>query len=129
MRSMQKTISLLSVVALTTIFAAGALAQSLDDLKNDEKSPGDVLVYGMGYSGNRFSPLTQINKENVGRLVPVWAYSLADLQGGESFPVVKDGVVYATTHSATVAVDAGKGAPTQAEHSGLPSGTCARSRG
>jgi alcohol dehydrogenase (cytochrome c) len=60
----------------------------------------------MGYSGQRFSPLTQINKENVGRLVPVWAYSLADLQGGESFPLVKDGVIYVTTHNATVAVDA-----------------------
>ena len=73
MRSIQKTISLLSMVALTTIFAAGALAQSLDDLKNDEKTPGDVLVYGMGYSGKRYSPLTQINKSNVKNLVPKWA--------------------------------------------------------
>jgi alcohol dehydrogenase (cytochrome c) len=38
--------------------------------------------------------------------VPVWAYSLADLQGGEGFPLVKDGVIYVTTHNATVAVDA-----------------------
>ena len=70
------------------------------------RRPGDVLVYGMGYSGNRYSPLTQINKENVSKLVPVWAYSLADLQGGESFPLVKDGVIYVTTHDATAAVDA-----------------------
>ena len=62
-----------------------ALAQSADELKNDEKTPGDVLVYGMGYSGQRYSPLAQINKQNVSKLVPVWAYSLADLQGGESF--------------------------------------------
>ena len=61
-----------------------ALAQTADELKNDEKTPGDVLVYGMGYSGNRYSPLTQINKQNISRLVPVWAYSLSDLQGGES---------------------------------------------
>ena len=81
-----------------------ALAQTADDLKNDEKTPGDVLVYGMGYSANRYSPLTQINKENVSKLVPVWAYSLADLQGSESFPLVKDGVIYATIHDATVAV-------------------------
>ena len=46
-------------------FAGGALSQSADDLKNDEKTPGDVLVYGMGYSGQRYSPLTQINKDNV----------------------------------------------------------------
>src|SRR5215475_7901502 len=88
-----------------------ALAQTADELKNDEKTPGDVLVYGMGYSGNRFSPLTQINKQNVGKLVPVWSYSLADMQGGEGFPIVKDGVIYVTTHNATAAVDALSGKP------------------
>ena len=60
----------------------------------------------MGYSGQRYSPLTQITKENVSKLVPVWGYSLADLQGGEAFPLVKDGVIYVTTHDATAAVDA-----------------------
>ena len=88
-----------------------ALAQTADDLKNDEKSTGDVLVYGMGYSGQRYSPLTQINKQNVGKLVPVWSYSLNDLQGGEGFPIVKDGVIYVTTHNATAAVDALTGKP------------------
>ena len=91
---------------ILAIFSASSLAQTSQDLKADAGTTGDVLVYGMGYSGQRFSPLTQINKENVGRLVPVWAYSLADLQGGEGFPLVKDGVIYVTTHNATVAVDA-----------------------
>ncbi|HZN30116.1 MAG TPA: PQQ-dependent dehydrogenase, methanol/ethanol family, partial [Xanthobacteraceae bacterium] len=48
------------------------LAQTADELKNDEKTPGDVLTYGMGYSQNRFSPLTHINRDNVKRLVPAW---------------------------------------------------------
>jgi alcohol dehydrogenase (cytochrome c) len=91
---------------ILAIFSASSLAQTSQDLKADAGTTGDVLVYGMGYSGQRFSPLTQITKENVGRLVPVWAYSLADLQGGEGFPLVKDGVIYVTTHNATVAVDA-----------------------
>jgi alcohol dehydrogenase (cytochrome c) len=91
---------------ILAISSASSLAQTSQDLKADAGTTGDVLVYGMGYSGQRFSPLTQINKENVGRLVPVWAYSLADLQGGEGFPLVKDGVIYVTTHNATVAVDA-----------------------
>jgi alcohol dehydrogenase (cytochrome c) len=98
-----------SAFAGAVIFAlssVSALAQTSQDLKADAGTTGDVLVYGMGYSGQRFSPLTQINKENVSRLVPVWAYSLADLQGGEGFPLVKDGVIYVTTHNATVAVDA-----------------------
>lgn len=98
--------SMLFAVLLSMTLPLAALAQTADDLKNDEKTTGDVLVYGMGYSANRFSPLTQINKDNVAKLVPVWAYSLADLQGGEGFPVVKDGVIYVTTHNATAAVDA-----------------------
>ena len=92
--------------ALLTTLPLSALAQTADDLKNDEKTPEDVLVYGMGYSGQRYSPLTQINKENVSKMVPVWGYSLADLQGGESFSLVRDGVIYVTTHNATAAVDA-----------------------
>ena len=94
---------------LTTILTAApfaALAQTADDLRNDEKTTGNVLVYGMGYSGNRYSPLTKITKDNVGKLVPAWSYSLADLQGGEAFPIVNDGVVYVTTHDSTAAVDA-----------------------
>jgi alcohol dehydrogenase (cytochrome c) len=95
------------IAALLCVAAPlGARAQTADELRNDANTPSDVLVYGMGYSGQRYSPLTQINKENVGKLVPIWAYSLADLQGGESFPLVRDGVIYVTTHNATAAVDA-----------------------
>jgi alcohol dehydrogenase (cytochrome c) len=50
---------------------AAALAQSSADLVNDHRTPGDVLTYGMGYSQQRYSPLTQINRGNVKRLVPV----------------------------------------------------------
>jgi alcohol dehydrogenase (cytochrome c) len=101
---MLRSFALSASLAAAIPFAA--LAQTADDLKNDEQTTGDVLVYGMGYSGDRYSPLTQITKDNVNRLVPVWAYSLSDLQGGEGFPIVKDGVIYITTHNATAAVDA-----------------------
>ena len=97
---------LVAAVAFTAGFAGGAFSQSADDLKNDEKTPGDVLVYGMGYSGQRYSPLTQINKDNVKKLVPLWGHALTDNRGAEAFPLVRDGVIYVTTHNATVAVDA-----------------------
>src|SRR6516162_4978449 len=83
-----------------------ALAQTEDELKNDEKSPGDVLTYGMGYSQNRFSPLTHINRDNVKRLVPAWSYSMADNRGQEAQALVKDGIIYLTDHEKTVALDA-----------------------
>lgn len=70
--------SMLFAALLSAFVPFAALAQTADDLKNDENTAGDVLVYGMGCSANRFSPLTQTKKENVSKLVPVWAYSLAD---------------------------------------------------
>jgi alcohol dehydrogenase (cytochrome c) len=96
--------ALLGATVLLVPYAV--LAQTADDLKNDEKTPDNVLVYGMGYSGNRYSPLTLVNKDNVGKLVPTWSYSLGDLQGGEGFPLVSDGVIYVTTHDVTAAVNA-----------------------
>jgi alcohol dehydrogenase (cytochrome c) len=98
--------SMVTAAAFTAVFASGAFAHSADDLNNDEKTPGDVLVYGMGYAGQRYSPLTQINKQNVGKMVPVWAFSITDNRGAEAFPVIKDGVIYTTAHNATIAVDA-----------------------
>src|SRR6202034_1965328 len=57
----------------------------------------------------RFSPLTQINKDNAKNLVPVWNYSLADDRSEESQPLVYQGVLYVTSNSATMAVDAKTG--------------------
>ncbi len=95
---------LAALIGVATPFAANA--QTAADLKNDHATPGDVLVYGMGQSGQRYSPLTRINKRNVARMVPKWAYSLSDNRGAEGFPVVKDGVIYITAHNMTAAVDA-----------------------
>jgi alcohol dehydrogenase (cytochrome c) len=68
-----------------------------------------VLNYGMGYNLQRYSPLTQINKSNAKKLVPVWNYSYDDARSEESQPLVYDGVIYATTNSATMAIDVKSG--------------------
>ena len=87
--------------------AAGpAIAQGLDDLRNDHRTAGDVLTYGMGYNNQRYSPLKSINKGNVAKLVAVWNYSLNNPQGQEAQPVIYQGVMYVSTHTSTVAVDA-----------------------
>src|ERR1700749_5101496 len=75
-----------------------AFSQTADYVKNDAKPPDDVLTYGMGYSAQRHSPLSTINRDNVKRLVPAWAYSIADNRGLEAQPLVKDGVIYITDH-------------------------------
>ena len=83
-----------------------ALAQTATDLLNDAHTPTSILTYGMGYSQQRFSPLKQIDKTTIRRLVPAWSYSMASNYGEESQPLVKDGVIYITSHDKTVAVDA-----------------------
>src|SRR3974390_822340 len=99
----------ITAAAVMVIFAGAASAQTLDDLKNDGKNPDNVLTYGMGYSLNRYSPLKQIDKANIKRLVPIWNLSLANAGGEEAQPLVLDGVMYVTNAKATVAIDVGTG--------------------
>lgn len=100
-----KFTSFAAIAVAVSMAASGATAQSLDDLANDSKTPGDVLTYGMGYAQTRHSALSQINKDTVKRLVPAWTYSLNDNRGQESFPLVHDGRMFVTTHNATMALD------------------------
>jgi len=97
--------SVLAAGGVLAGLAGGAVAQTSDELRHSAGS-GDVLTHGMGYGLQRFSTLAQINKDTVRRLVPRWAYSLADDRGQEAQPLVRDGVIYFTTHNATMAVDA-----------------------
>ena len=71
-----KTIA--SAAAVLFLLGTGVSAQTLDDLKKDGNggSTDNVLTYGMGYHQQRYSPLKQVNKQTVKRLVPVWNLSL-----------------------------------------------------
>ena len=102
------------VMAFAMVFGAGFAAQSqtLDDLRKDEVTTTSVLTYGLGYSNQRYSPLKTINKGNIAKLTPVWNYSLNNSQGQESQPIIFDGVMYVTTHTSTVAIDAMTGRQT-----------------
>jgi alcohol dehydrogenase (cytochrome c) len=90
---------------LAVLAPLGASAQTTDQLVKGATDTSNVLNYGMGYNLQRFSPLTQINKDNAKNLVPVWNYSLADDRSEESQPLVYQGVIYVTSNSATMAVD------------------------
>jgi alcohol dehydrogenase (cytochrome c) len=100
-----------TAIALAILFlsAASAFGQSLDDLKNDGKNTDNVLTYGMGYYLQRYSPLKEIDKSNVKRLVPVWNLSLDNQWGEQGQPLVYNGVMYVTDAKATVAIDVASG--------------------
>src|SRR5689334_9267259 len=96
-------------IGLAVIVSHGAGAQTSEQLVKGATDTSNVLNYGMGYNLNRFSTLNQINKDTVKNLVPVWNYSFADDRSEESQPLVYNGVVYVTTHAATMAIDAKTG--------------------
>ena len=90
-------------LALTTV----GYAQTAEELKKGDTA--NVLNYGMDYGQQRYSTLDQINKKTVKSLTPVWNLSLDDNRAQESQAMVYNGVLYITTHAATIAVDAKTG--------------------
>lgn len=101
-----------AALAATQLTAQTAAGPTDADLMNDEKSTGDVLTYGMGPRGQRFSPIATINAGNVARLVPAFSASLGGekQRGQEAQPIVYDGMIYVTaSYSRLFAFDARTG--------------------
>jgi quinoprotein glucose dehydrogenase len=75
----------------------------------------DWIAVGGDRGNARYSPLTQIDRENVGRLRVAWIYHTGELDRTpqkiiECTPIVVDGVMYITTgHLRVVALDAATG--------------------
>ena len=98
---------LLTAAGVAACAISGAHAQTAQELSKTDTHY--VLNYGMDYGQQRFSPLSQINTDTVKRLVPAWNLSYDDNRSEESQPLVYNGVLYVTTNSATIAVDAKSG--------------------
>ena len=94
---------------LALFCAPAAMAQTNDELVKGATDTNNVLNYGMDYGQQRYSPLAKINAENVKHLAPAWNLSYDDSRAEESQPLVYKGVLYVTTNSATIAVDAKTG--------------------
>ncbi len=75
----------------------------LDAADGDTKN---WLMYNKSYRAERFSKLEKINVANAPRLRPVCMFQLGELGTFHSGLVVYDGILYATTHLGTYAIDA-----------------------
>ena len=105
------TIALLAAAAFA---GSPAMAKEVTDadIVNDARTPGDVVSFGLGTQGQRFSPLTAVNAKTVKNLVPVWSMSFGGekQRGQESQPVIHDGKMYVTaSYSRLFAIDAASG--------------------
>jgi alcohol dehydrogenase (cytochrome c) len=70
-----------------------------DRLVNADKEPGNWLMNHRTYNGQRFSPLAQINKDNIKGLHIAYAVPLGGSAGNEftvATPLAEDGFLYTT---------------------------------
>jgi quinoprotein glucose dehydrogenase len=69
----------------------------------------DWPAYG-GHDGTHYSSLSQINRDNVKKLVVAWKYDTGEEGGIEANPIIVGNVLYATTpHRSVIALDAATG--------------------
>src|SRR5262245_11418021 len=71
----------------------------------EQGSGGDWPAYGRTIGGDRFSPLTQIDRANASRLSEVCAYNLPEETPLQTGPLVIDGTMYFTTDTISYAID------------------------
>ena len=88
---------LLSLLVLAAATQAGAQVND-EMIAKDAATPDNVLSWGLGTQGQRYSPLSDINANSIKRLAPVWSMSFGGekQRGQQSQPLVYDGVMYVT---------------------------------
>jgi alcohol dehydrogenase (cytochrome c) len=75
--------------------------------------PGTWPTYDGNQSGNRFSPLDQINTSNVQHLAPKWMFTISGVPRAlQVTPIVVDGIMYVTSVNEVFALDARTGRET-----------------
>src|SRR6202046_3475702 len=92
---------------LAAVFVVGAHAQVVKDFVPVTQemlvhpSPDDWLMFSRTYDAQRFSPLKQINKQNVSQLHLAWERGMGPGQT-ETIPVIHNGVMYVINPGAVV---------------------------
>jgi quinoprotein glucose dehydrogenase len=94
-------------VAAIGVFCAGLQSFSAQSSPNPAgAAKNDWAYYGHDAGGTRYSPLAQINRENVAKLKVAWVFHTGDISDGsgrpkrsglETTPILVDGTLYLTS--------------------------------
>ena len=102
------------IVALIVLSTAGAYLLRAGQQGNATASAPerqDWGAYGGGPLNDHYSPLAQINRENVDQLQVAWTFDTGEPGGLQSSPLIVDGVLYGITPTQKIfALDAATGA-------------------
>ena len=100
------------LLLLPLLAAASAADVTYDRLLHTDREPQNWLHYSGNYSGQRYSPLSQVNRNNVRSLQLKWSYhplyakNTNSQNKMENTPLVVDGIMYTGTALEIVALDA-----------------------
>jgi len=95
---------MLTLVLLFTLI--GSIGQRSASAQREKVSPNEWTSYGRDPGGERFSPLSQINRENVKNLKVAWTYRTGDVAAKgktrstsafQMTPIMVEGTLYLTT--------------------------------
>lgn len=78
---------------------------SQEELNRADVDTRSWLLYNKGYLAHRYSSLKQIDRRNAHKLRVVCLFQLGEVGTFTTGPVVYDGILYATTHFGTYAID------------------------
>jgi len=81
-------------------------ASSAPEAKVPEVAAGDWPAYNRTLAGDRFSPLTEIDRGNVAQLGVTCTYTLPEVSAMQAGPIVVDGTMYFTTERNSYSIDA-----------------------
>ena len=83
-------------IALSAL-CLGIFVSSCSDSEQAVFTASDWPAYGGQNNGNRYSTLTQVNRDNVSRLKPAWQFDMNGDGASQTQPIVVGGVVYGLT--------------------------------
>ena len=86
-----------SAMGICCLVAGVSAAGANESVLKGGQDPNEWAVYGKDYANTRFSPLKQINTENVGKLKLAYAFQLGSLRSNESTPLVIGDTMYVST--------------------------------
>src|SRR5881628_4236163 len=82
---------------LTFALALPGVAVANADLEKQISNPNNWAMQAGDMYNQRYSKLTQINAQNVGKLQVAWMFSTGVLRGHEGSPLVMNGTMYVHT--------------------------------
>lgn len=91
------TICMLALLAPLATLSIADAPDFGNRIINADREPHNWLSHGRSYDEARYSPLDQIDQNNVGKLGLAWFYDLDTSRGQEATPLVVDGVLYTSS--------------------------------